>query len=327
MTDHKTIAHRWAQDSGASLKGYGMYSAGPCIYSWGDHFVIARWVTAKTGERVVLFNRNSYSSSTGKHQSFTRTALASRIRVFYVPDLKAGVDYSTPANAKPILTAYVENAAALYLRAERARTNGPFFMEQAEKALTDAIAFAAAFGIRWKAPDLTKAAETAKRQADKTRKATAKAAKEAAERGRVLREAQRVQDAEAFGLWSRGARNVRCPQSYRADEQGNAHLRRFTMDDTDELQTSQGAAVPWEHAVKAFRFIRLCVERGEGFKANGRTVRVGHYQVDSIDAQGNMVAGCHRFAWADMKALAEREGVFALTPSAEAVETRDGEAH
>lgn len=106
---------------------------------------------------------------------------------------------------------------------------------------------------------------------------------------------------------------------------GTALVRRSS--DGERLETSQGADVPWSHAVKAFRFIRLCVEKGEAFHTNGRVIRVGHFTVDYITADGDMKAGCHRFAWADMKALAEREGVFELTPSAEAVETREGVAH
>lgn len=138
--------------------------------------------------------------------------------------------------------------------------------------------------------------------------------------GRRLDSAERMaREAEARELWLKGegSRHVRL-----SGPDGTALVRRSS--DGERLETSHGADVPWDHAVKAFRFIRLCVERGEGFKTNGRVIRVGHFTVDYITADGDMKAGCHRFAWADMKALAEREGVFALSPSAEAVETREG---
>ncbi len=138
--------------------------------------------------------------------------------------------------------------------------------------------------------------------------------------GRRLDSAERMaREAEARELWLKGegSRHVRL-----SGPDGTALVRRSS--DGERLETSHGADVPWDHAVKAFRFIRLCVERGEGFKTNGRVIRVGHFRVDEITPEGDMRAGCHRFAWSVMRELAEREGVFALSPSAEAVETREG---
>lgn len=141
--------------------------------------------------------------------------------------------------------------------------------------------------------------------------------------GRALYDAERMAaEREAREAWLKGEGD-RYARLRGAN--GTALVRRSS--DGERLETSQGADVPWSHAVKAFRFIRLCVEKGEAFHTNGRVIRVGHFTVDYITADGDMKAGCHRFAWADMKALAEREGVFGLTPSAEAVETREGVAH
>ena len=89
-----------------------------------------------------------------------------------------------------------------------------------------------------------------------------------------------------------------------------------------ELETSQGASVPLVHAVKAFQFIKLVRERGTPWERNGATIRVGLFQVDSISAAGDMVAGCHRFAWQDIAALAESLGVFAAPASDSAIETK-----
>ena len=76
-----------------------------------------------------------------------------------------------------------------------------------------------------------------------------------------------------------------------------------------ELQTTQGARVPLTHAIRVFRFLKLCRERGEGWKANGRFIRVGHFTVDRIESNGDFVAGCHSIRWAEVAALAERLGL------------------
>lgn len=140
---------------------------------------------------------------------------------------------------------------------------------------------------------------------------------EAARAWALLGAAEREEKtAEAWRKW-RAGEPVNPPS--RALPDGSAYIRRSA--DGERLETSQGASVPWTHAVKAFRFLKLCKERGETFARNGRTIRVGHYQVDRINADGSFVAGCHRFAWLEIEALAKREGVFDVDASADAVES------
>lgn len=85
------------------------------------------------------------------------------------------------------------------------------------------------------------------------------------------------------------------------------------------LETSHGASVPLPHAIKAFRFVKLCRERGTGWASNGRIIRVGYYQIDGITADGDFRAGCHSFKWPEIAALAESLGVFDLAPDESAV--------
>lgn len=132
-------------------------------------------------------------------------------------------------------------------------------------------------------------------------------------------EQRRERESAQFSAWQRGEA-VQCPQAYRSDGKGGAYVRRSP--NGEELQTSQGASVPWSHALKAFAFIKLCRERGEAFHTNGRIVRVGHFTVSEITAQGDMVAGCHRFNWETMEALAIVQGVYDAPSSSEAVEQR-----
>jgi len=133
--------------------------------------------------------------------------------------------------------------------------------------------------------------------------------------GRRLDSAERMaKQAQQRAEWLAGG-----PRHTRLDgPDGTALVRRSP--DGERLETSHGADVPWDHAVKAFRFIALCVARGEAFHTNGRVVRVGPFRVDSITPEGDMRAGCHTFKWSVMRELAEREGVLTLAPSDEAVQ-------
>jgi hypothetical protein len=142
--------------------------------------------------------------------------------------------------------------------------------------------------------------------------------RERAERAeRLEREARERAEREAASraAWLAGDANARPPANFSRDD-GTPYLRIVG----EELQTSWGANVPLAHAVKVFRFVKLCKERGEGWARNGRTIRVGHFQVDSIQANGDFVAGCHRFAWAEVERAAIAAGVADIAPADDALE-------
>lgn len=132
---------------------------------------------------------------------------------------------------------------------------------------------------------------------------------ERAERARLAYAAE----AERREAWLAGSLAVRWSGS---DSNGGALMRIRG----DMLETSQGASVPLAHAIKVFRFVKLCRERGEPWKRNGKTIRVGHFQVDSISATGDFKAGCHTFNWAEVERVAALAGIAEAEASAEALE-------
>lgn len=142
---------------------------------------------------------------------------------------------------------------------------------------------------------------------------------ESAESARIAN----LKHADDIAAWRAG----RGPSYFRFDsDHGGAAIRATDVERDASgaivggtLQTSHGASVPLPHAVKAFRFVKLCRERGTGWASNGRIIRVGHYQIDEITADGDFKAGCHRFAWPEIAALASALGVFDLAPDDAAV--------
>lgn len=49
-------------------------------------------------------------------------------------------------------------------------------------------------------------------------------------------------------------------------------------------------------------------EYGREWHANGHTIKLGHYAIDSIDAQGTLRAGCHTFSKAEVLRIGELIG-------------------
>jgi len=92
------------------------------------------------------------------------------------------------------------------------------------------------------------------------------------------------------------------------------------------LETSKGATVPLRHAFRVFQFVAACRARGHtwnpGVKAMGvNRLRVGHFEVDRIDAEGNFTAGCHDIRWQEVAALADALGVADCLASPEEIAT------
>tara|TARA_Y100000593_G_scaffold52397_1_gene98431 strand:- start:2150 stop:4006 length:1857 start_codon:yes stop_codon:yes gene_type:complete len=90
-----------------------------------------------------------------------------------------------------------------------------------------------------------------------------------------------------------------------------------------ELETSQGARVPLAHAVHVFRFLKACRDKGEGWQRNGRALRVGPFEVDSIKPDGSFRAGCHAFEWCEVERLARELGLDDIAPA----DTTENRAH
>lgn len=77
----------------------------------------------------------------------------------------------------------------------------------------------------------------------------------------------------------------------------------------EELQTSWGASVPLAHAIRVLRAVEACRAKGEGWKRNGHTLHVGHFQIDSIEPNGDFKAGCHFIKWQEVERVAGALGL------------------
>jgi hypothetical protein len=125
--------------------------------------------------------------------------------------------------------------------------------------------------------------------------------------------------AEARAEWLAGGKAAPYEMGQLCDERGAALLRAEGVERDDSgaivggtLRTSWGATVPLPHAIRAFRFLKYCRDTGTEWRANGRTLRVGHFRVDHVDSAGNFVAGCHKISWAECARLAGALGLAEL---------------
>lgn len=285
VVDSSEVAHLWAhkaQDSARNAKN-SVFFLGDTIFSYGEHFPIARHVTNKTGS-AVLFTTAHYSVTTAGHCSMVRSAV-SHLTVFHVPNVKAEDKAEHVANLKD----YAERIRKSLLTSARARSeyakgwNHSHALELREEAIKYAKFFRLAHSkVIPAVPTLDSVSLQRIKQTEDKRLA--------AERKRIAAE-----HAESIAQW-RAGEYARLPH-------GLADMLRVSKDGQN-VETSRGVSFPISHAKRGLALVRAVRSRAEAWHTNGHTRHLGHYQIDSIDAQGNVKAGCHLVKWAEIERIA-----------------------
>lgn len=289
MTKHvvssESVAHLWAhqtQDQARNSNG-SVFFRGDVIFSYGEHFPIARHIQNKH-ESVVLFTTKSYSVTTSGHCSMVRSAV-SHLTVFSVPNVFAKIKAEHEGN----LADYAKRISDRLLKTARARTsfNKEWTHKEALELRSEAIKYAKFFNLAYSKILLTVPA------LDSVSLAKIKQAEDkrlAAERKRKLAE-----NREAIEQWRNG--------EYARLPYGLPDMLRVSSDG-QSIETSRAVSFPMSHAKRGLALVRSVRSRGETWHTNGHTCKLGHYQIDSIDASGNVKAGCHTVKYSEIERIA-----------------------
>jgi DNA-directed RNA polymerase subunit RPC12/RpoP len=314
----RQVAHLWAsggQDSARNAGSGNFYFSGDTIYSYGSHFPIARLVPG-----AVLMTTRSYSNTTAKHIGFVRQALSSVQwnAVLFVANPAANRLSDHVANYLNMAERYRQ----LVQSAGKARQRKADILRQAEDIRTQAARYRKLFckgGLRQckPLPPVENAAAIIAAE-------DAKAAKQAAELEAKRQAAQAAELAvwNAGGLqdWKRNgwwhSPSLRLADDKTADIPSSAPINFRLLPDGETVRTTLGAEFPRRHCERVFRAIASCRAAGKAWQRNGRLIRVGHFQLDSIEPNGNIVAGCHNIRWDEIAAFAAELGIpdYVLSP-------------
>ena len=302
---NKMCAHVWAQQSQLGGRSDHMRFDGPTLYSYSTPIGFIP-NGAKYG-LVALLTSDSYSPTTSStHMPAASTAVRGR-RVWSVPQLGVSAT-ACRDNLAYLQHEYTHEIESLMrvpcdsFRVSEYRTSGEFedAPSQAHRMLREMAADIAAFMRTFDVagpvltPDESAAKIIARRDrlmADPKRKAE-REAREALNRARAAARAAKdyADSQEAIADWRAGRVVLQCV----SDEHGGA-LLRVSMDAT-RVQTSWGAEVPVADARRVLSFYDYCREHGKVISDADdmpQSRKLGHFQLDKINADGSIVAGCH----------------------------------
>ena len=333
--DNSQLAHVWAQrtqDEGRTTNK-NMFFSGDTIYSYGRHFPVATFIDEKsTGETYVIYNNDSYSVSTTKHQSYVRravshyeiipvnTRIASVIAEYghktpRIESVTAEYGHKTQQNLRNYLKTMLKSYAVEHLENILQNTGYTVAKRRKKSLIQDDINIAVAdfkniekllsiFKI--KIPVALRR-KLEKLQTD-TASVTAQFKKQIAQENKERRERQEkykaVQEklvAEALPLWRDGLERGHHAAILR--NQKKVYLRVKG----DNIQTSHSASFPVDHAKKAWPII-LTYKRSINPEPKNfyKVIRLGHFHIDKIDNQGNVTAGCHYVEFDEIQRIAKQ---------------------
>lgn len=322
LGSHSMVAHVWAQQSQSEGYASRMHFTHETIYSYGEHFPMAVFVTNDAGETVCAVNTDHYSSSTGKHQSHVRRAISGPTMPVNTATAKALSSWM--ASKRHRADVGLAKGEARKWQREHDKRLAATLNSEARYAIVSAVEAAEARRIhRKKAEEIEnglKSFDTLQRIAGFAGVTLSKEVLALGEKLRdnsadVLVEHRKQQAAEAKKRdKAQKAEQLRrervaaeAAPVWLAHEDTSEHRSAlFNVKDVllrvvaggEEIETSHGARFPVEHARKAFIMVRACKERGKAYERGKKSIHLGHFAINSVTAEGDVTAGCHHVKWA-----------------------------
>lgn len=291
------VPHIWAQQKQDYGRGSNIFFEGPTIYSYGRHFPMA----TIAGDDV-FFTTRSYSVSTGKHLSKTRSAISHK-NIIWVHEVPVGkyLDNTHERNIeywKKSIKALFEQLGNKKNRDIQGRISGInqyinelniyckyFKLKPKDKELNTLLSLAAA-------PDFVEKAREAKGKADEANAKKMKQAGKAYDQYLILWREYKEEEIKELPQKVKDLCNF-----YNNNQEALTRLR-FNKE-ANRVETSKGVEIPAAIAKRAFIQLNGCMEG----TCNSISVPVLHYTITKTTKDA-IIAGCHTIPKEDVRYIA-----------------------
>lgn len=302
--NNSDLPHIWAHQSQEYGRASNMhFEAYPLRLSSSEPERLANWsasrifsyrtimgaiITRPDGEQLAIINNHSYSNSTAKQQGRIAYAVNHLPNVYYPVYLQRGsssFDIESQALFNGLVRETHERAAEYVASSKKRRkesTRGADLIK-AHSLLGALQRLAEFFGYEYARPSTLDGLA-----------AEVESANEAARIARQKAEAERIAaQAENLLKWLAGQ-----------DIRNNFAETKLRIK-ADEIETTHGARIPLAHAVALWPMLARWKAEGKTYSGaiNGRTIKLGHYAVDSFDGQ-TLKVGCHYIPWDELERIA-----------------------
>lgn len=125
------LAKTWAAQSQSFAKGPSMLFHFQTLYSYGEHFELAKFVKAPKGETVVFVNDNFYSMTTRKHLNIALRVIPKDVFCFTIPFSISSVysrsDYFKVSDLQQVISRMKNKVASILKTQSKAIKNTTHF--------------------------------------------------------------------------------------------------------------------------------------------------------------------------------------------------------
>lgn len=273
------LSHIWANDPDPSIGK----SANSMSCQNGKLYSYSTCIAQIIGD-TVIYNTASYSVTTSKQQGYARSATNHFNNKIYLDIPRRGLDSLefSQSEFNNIIEFSERDASQALLKASRSRKYSDMYNREALSIFSNLEKYALLFDLEYERPNLVHLRESALR-ADIEAKVIEKASK-----------AARIKEqAEALINWRKGE-----------DVRNFFEVTALRIKD-DEIQTTKGARIPLEHAVKFWGLIKSWHEKGVSYVKDHHSIHLGNYSVNRFE-NGILTVGCHSIPYSEIESIAHQ---------------------
>lgn len=279
-SSNRELIHVWAHDSSPIMKQANSVTChNDILYSYST--AIGQIVNNET----VIYNTASYSNTTSKHQSLMYQSTSHYLNRIYLDikkyDLKHLI-FSQNSFNEIIFEPNLKQASEFLLKAARSKKYKDFYSSKALSIFDNLERYALLFNLAYELPNVDAFTESALK-ADKEAKAIEK-----------IRRAKRIiEQAEALQNWRLGL-----------DVRNHFEITALRIKD-DVIETTRGAKIPLQHAVKFWGLINSWHQKGTIYKKDHHSIHLGNYAVNRFE-NDVLTVGCHEIPFSEIQGIANQ---------------------
>lgn len=277
------LFHHWAHQSYPSDKVGNVGYIGPVVFSYAEPIGIL------LGDGRVLLSNQKFSITTSSHQARAQGA-THHLPMIYAPVIPGHLSDLTGIhrqNRDWWMREFTQILVELKNHPRRKVSLGVKMLSVVQ-ALNGYSEF---FSLDWPAYRVEDLSEMLAAEAE----AAAQWMRESEERRRLERLALIEEQRERLAEWRLGVT-------------GRGLIETALRLCRGQIETTHGAAIPVEHAVKVWPLLKRLKDSGKTYKRNGHTIHLGHYAVDSFDGN-TLKVGCHDIPWPEIELMAVEIGL------------------
>ncbi|CAB4160931.1 hypothetical protein UFOVP765_43 [uncultured Caudovirales phage] len=278
-SSNSELSHIWANDPDPSIgkRANSMSCNNGRLYSYAT-------CIAQIINDTVIYNTASYSITTSKQQGYARSATNHFNNKIYLDIPQRGLhslEFSQ-FEFNHIIESSERKASQSLLKASRSKKYSDMYNAEALSIFSNLEQYASLFNLKYEKPNLDHLRESALK-ADKEAKAIEK-----------VRKAERIKEqAEALINWRKGE-----------DVRNRFEITALRIKE-DQIETTKGARIPVDHAVKFWGLIKSWHEKGVSYVKDHHSIHLGNYSVNRFE-NDVLTVGCHSIPYSEIENIAHQ---------------------